>query len=582
MSRKNHKKEAVAPTGEANVGPLYDAPNDRDAVKVVPLGGCGEFGMNMTTYLFRNRLYVVDCGVRFPDPIKLGTDAIIPHVDPFFDRAGGPFAYIMTHGHEDHIGALPYILPRWPAPVYGTQWTLELIRNKFARRGLDPDRFSLIRVDAGDRIAGDDFNIEYIHVNHSIPMTCALMIRTPKVNIFHTGDFKFDDRPVIEPPADWVRIQAAARDGVDFLITDSTNSQAAGDCPGEASVLEPLIKTFKAAPAAVVISTFASNLWRLKTIVDACEASGRRLFVTGPGVEQTFAIAEAVGLYNVPAGIRLDDMGVARIARNKLVVLATGCQGEYRSALVRIAARQHRSFKIEEGDTVVLSSRIIPGNEKSIYYMMNDFLSQGAHVVTAREAPGIHVSGHAYSGDLLKLVSALRPKNYTPMHGGFSQLLANWNVGRSIPESKETSRIIQNGDVLQVSAEGVEHLGTLEVETRYVDGESGVVLPPDVLKERLKLGELGGALVTGAYNLKDRKWVAPPRVDLIGLHMPRGTDPEQWLDTAATSVRTRLPQLVTGGLSQEDAFEEMRISLRRQLSQVLKKKPVVLIKVQLL
>lgn len=561
---------------------LFTAPASADALRIVPLGGCGEFGMNLTCYLHRQRLYVVDCGVRFPDPIKLGTDAIIPHVDPFFEKTGGVYAYVMTHAHEDHIGAMPHILPRWPAPVYGTAWTLALIRLKLNKLGIDPERFSLIEVDAGDKITNEDFSFEFVHVNHSIPMTCALYIKTPAVNIFHTGDFKFDDQPIIEAPAAWPVLQRIGNEGVDLLVADSTNAATVGPCPGEASVVEPLTQVFKAAPQAVLISTFASNLWRLISIIEASKAAGRRVFITGPGVEQTLAVASSLGMYNMLESMRIEEADLRKVPRQQLVVLATGCQGEWRAAMARIANGEHRAFKIEPNDTVVLSSRIIPGNEKPIYAMLNNLLAKGAKVVTAREAPGIHVSGHAYRDDLDRLIKTLKPKNYTPMHGGFSQMLANWEIGRDGVDGG-TSQIMQNGDVLEATKKGVTKLGHLAVETRYIDGQAAVILPPEVLKDRLKLGELGGALVTGAYNARERRWVSPPEVELIGLKLPDRIDEEEWLETQATMVRTRLPQLVAGkGLTRDDAYEEIRISLRRQLAAVLQKKPIVLVKVHLL
>ncbi len=559
---------------------LFHAPSDPKTLRIIPMGGCGEFGMNLTAYLWQKKLFVIDCGVKFPDPIRLGTDAVLPDVSPYFTEAGGVYAYIITHGHEDHIGALPHVLKKWPAPVYATGWSAELLKMKLQRLGEDPDRYPVTIVQAGDHVRVDEFDVEFVHMNHSIPHTCALFIRTPALNVFHTGDFKFDDQPLLEAPADWTRLKAIGVEGVDLLLADSTNAEKAGLCPGEATVVGPLTAVLKAAPEAVLLSTFSSNLFRLKSIADACIAAGRRVFIAGTGLENTLGIAKTLDLYHFPESLRINEDQVGRFPRSKLVVLATGCQGEWRSAMARIAKQEFKAFRVKAGDTVVLSSRIIPGNEKALLTMFNEFQKAGARIITAREVPGIHVSGHAYQGDLNLLHDALKPRFFAPVHGAFGQLKANQGRGEA---AGSISQLIETGDVLDARRDGIENVGKIEISLNYVDGDSGVVMSYETLRDRLRIGELGCALVTGVYDCGKKDWVVPVEVELTGLALPQSDDGAGWLRQVAGRVANEAAKLAQGkGAEGTNLDEGIRIFLRRQLFQVLKKKPVVLVKLHLI
>jgi ribonuclease J len=562
---------------------LFNSPQDPDSLRIIPMGGVGEFGMNITAYLYRDRLLIVDCGVRFPEPHKLGVNGVIPSVGPFFAQAGGVFAYVMTHGHEDHIGALPYILSRWPAPLYATPWTIELIKARMRRLDLDPNSFALHEVSAGDRIKAAEFDIELVHVNHSIPMTCSLVIRTPTVKVFHTGDFKLDPTPVGEPPFDPQLLKSIGETGIDLLVADSTNSDKTGRSPSESLVLGPLTKVFKECSGAIICSTFASNLWRLKIIADACIATGRRLFVAGAGLEQTLTIGKALHLYHLPENLQVSTEELSSFPRNRLVVLATGCQGEWRSALVRISAGEHKDFAAKPGDTLVLSARIIPGNEKQILGMCNGFLRQGVAIITTREHPGIHVSGHAYREDLELLFSLLKPKNYMPVHGAYSQLLANHRLASDKMECFGKSMLVQSGDVIDLTSDGVRVIGEVSIGLEYVDAEASVPLPAEILRDRLKIGELGLVIVTGTYDPVAKKWISPAEIDIFGLAFPDQIRQENWISTERSRIESMTPQLLFGKLlSIANAKEEIRIYLRRKLHQVFRKKPVVIVKINVI
>jgi ribonuclease J len=315
------------------------------------------------------------------------------------------------------------------------------------------------------------------------------------------------------------------------------------------------------------------------TIADACAAAGRRLFVTGGGLEATLGHAKDLGLYELPPGLRVLEDDLPSVPRHRLCVVATGCQGEWRSAMARIAADEHRSVSVESGDTVILSARTIPGNERSVIHMLDDLRRLGAHIVTPREAPGLHVSGHAYGGDLEVVRQALRPRIYLPMHGSFGHLTANLDGAHA---KGHAGHILESGDVVDIRRSGLALVGKVEVELRYVDGESGVVVPGEALRERWKIGELGAALLTGVYVVAERRWLVAPEITLQGLRLPPALSLEGFHASATTAVRQRTAELVHQAAAEPDEVaEELRILVRRHLAAVLKKKPVVLVKLHL-
>lgn len=534
--------------------------------------------MNMTGYIYRDRLFVVDCGLRFSDPSKLGTDALIPAVDRWFAEFSKVAAYVITHGHEDHIGALPYIIERWPAPIYATKWTIELIKNKFARMGIDPSRHTINEVAPNDIVKLHDFEVEYLHVNHSIPSACALLVRAGDNRVFHTGDFKFDFSATHEPPLSRERLANIGR--VDLLLADSTNADKDGMCPSEQSVLEPLKGVIEGSKGAVIVTTFASNLWRLKVVIELALSTGRKLFVTGSGMESTLLIAARLGMLQIPQQVIVTDTQLKSVARKDLLVLASGCQGEFRSALARIAYSEHRDIKIYPGDMVVFSSRIIPGNERSILGIVDQLKKQGADVVTPKEVPGIHVSGHAYGGDLAALATTLQPSFYAPIHGSYGHLHANRQRFSQYGLRQEQVVLIENGDVIDIEAGRVTKVAGPIFEYEYIDSDSYAIISQEVLRERLRIGERGAALVTGVFALSSSRWLAPPEIELIGLAFPWHTNQSTWIDEQKRQVR----DLISGysrksGVDKETLAEEVRVSLRRALTAALKKKPVVIVKV---
>ncbi|MEY4632282.1 MAG: Ribonuclease 1 [Pseudomonadota bacterium] len=557
---------------------------NEDSVRLLPFGGCGEFGMNLTGYLYRGKLYVVDCGVMFPDPSKLGVEAIYPDVNPWFERAGGVHAYLITHGHEDHIGALPYVLDRWPAPVYATPWTAALINAKFVRRKV-AGRFEVNEVAPGGRLKFGDVKVDYIPVNHSIPQASALLMQFGRHRIFHTGDFRIDFQTQYEPMMDLEQIRAIGREGVDLLVADSTNAHRPGTGPGELSVVEPLAEIMRNCEGAMIISTFASNYWRIKTVANLCSKLGKKLLILGGGIEQAIAIAGQTGFEPLPDDIRTTEEQVAsgHVPRDRVVVLATGSQGEWRSALSRLSAGEHRSFKVLPGDTVVFSSRIIPGNEKSVLWLINGFIRAGANVVTSRDNPGIHVSGHAYRDEIKTLVECLKPRFFIPMHGTFSHLDSNEKVIDELGLDATGTMLMEDGDIVELSDKGVSKAGAVDVGILYVDSDSYASLTKEVLRERLRIGEGGCAFITGVFDLGGKRWLRAPDILLQGIEFrPEDghagpVNREVWLEEAAMYVADAVTSLASRQqeIDGEALEEEARLTLRRLLFGSLNRKPSV-------
>lgn len=531
----------------------------------------------MTGYICDDRLYLVDAGVSFPDPSKLGVESLFPDMTPWIEQFGGVYAYIITHGHEDHIGALSFMLDRWPGPVYTTPWTAALIDSKLLRRGIGV-RYPIHRVLPGDRVECEDFSLEFVPFNHSIPNACGLMIRGPKFNIFHTGDFKFDFTPVSEKPVDIKHLEKLGSEGVHLLLADSTNAHIPGYCPSESSVIEPMKKAFAdGGSGAVLVTTFSSNFFRLKTILDVCAESGRKALILGGGLDNCIKIASELGMFQPPPGLIIDSSIASNIDRSKLCVIATGSQGEWRSAMMRLANGEHRQFSICPGDLVIFSSRTIPGNERIVQYMMSLLERRGARIFSVRNDPSIHVSGHGYREELKQLVKTLKPKNFIPVHGTFSHLTSNSKVPAEVGMTETRSYVIENGDVIDVGTDEITISDRIDIDHLFVDSGSMDLLPYEVLRERLRVGELGLVALAACCDLAESNLVGQIKISVQGLVAPSGIENEEFESAIRkAAVRGFNNSVSARETSAEELEENMRIEVRRYLFQVLRKKPVVI------
>lgn len=536
---------------------------------ISPLGGCGEFGMNTTAYIYRKKLYIVDAGVMFPDPRKLGVAAIMPDISLLANYFKGVEAYIITHGHEDHIGALPFLYKKWPAPIYATPWTCALIQRKFQEHYLDPNCLQMVQ--SLDTVNCDGIKFTYLHVNHSIPDACALAIETDEVCVVHTGDFKIEDQPLDGKSLDKKIFRELGKKGVNLLIADSTNSQRPGRCPDEWETAQDLSNLIQSSPGRCFITTFASNLWRIKIIAEICRKLKKHLVPIGRGMQNTIELGMQLGYLNIDPSLLLSEEEASQFSDNKLVILVSGSQAEYRSALWRIALSEHRQFKISAQDRIIFSARVIPGNEKNVATLISELEKQGAQVITARTHPNIHVSGHAYQDELIELLTYLRPNFYMPVHGGFSQLIANQKLGKTLSFQNHQIISVQDGDVLEVSPKSVLCFTTIEIPRLFIEQDSTIVISYETLRERLRIGENGVIIITGCFSSSRKNWLISPTLTIQGLKLPIEDD---WLVKTNNYLAEAIENLPKQSASDYNEFA--RIHIRKKVIPIVNKKPVVI------
>jgi ribonuclease J len=459
-------------------------------VRIVPLGGLGEIGMNCMAVECDGRIAVVDCGIMFPNE-PLGIDVIAPDLSYLRDRREQVGAIFLTHGHEDHLGAVPFLLRDVPVPVYGTRFTLALLKPRLDEAGVSAD---LREVAPGDvRPAGDasPISAEFFSVTHSIPDACGLALRTPQGTILHSGDFKIDERPVAGPGMDLARVEALGREGIRLLLSDSTNAERPGTSLSESDVAAALEEVFERARGRVLVACFASNIHRLQQVANAARAFGRRLAFLGRSMEANVRLAQAMGYLDVPAWMPVGFPEARDLPPRELCVLTTGTQGEPRSALARLARGDHPDLEVAPGDLVVLSSRYIPGNEIAIGQVVNDLCRRGAEVAYEHLRP-LHVSGHAQEAEQRRLIALARPAHFVPIHGEFRHLARH--AAHAAAEGVPGRDILVDGKVLELTDRGVLVApGEVPVGRVYTDRDEllGADIGALVVKDRRLLAEAG-------------------------------------------------------------------------------------------
>lgn len=538
---------------------------------VIPFGGCGEFGMNMMGYFYQGEMLIVDCGLMFSEEFRLGTDALI--VDPswFFDKFDHihSLSYIMTHGHEDHIGGVPYFLKAKPAALYATAWTQKLITQKLIRMGAEYLCENLIEVNPREVLEIGSFKVSWIHVNHSIPMACSVWIETPSARLMHTADFKVDHHSPWEIPYDFEFLETLASKGCDAIVTDSTNALKPGRCGGEGSVIEPLRRQIDKASGCVVVTTFSSNIHRVLSILDICLKLGKKVGLLGTGMKKSFENAKELDL--IPEqyfNILVPEESFRKVDRTNLVIVATGCQGEILSGLSRLIRGEYPHFNLSNLDTVIFSSRIIPGSEKSLFNLLNACAKLQIKTVTSYDESEIHVSGHGYREDVNDVLKVVKPHVHIPVHGGHVQLVGN----ASTATTEENNLIVENGTILEVSGAGVKPAGKIPVERVYVDGFSRHLIDYETLRERLRIGESGLVLVSIACN--EQNSIQSLQCDVVGLSLPDELNLQKFntkIENSVAEVLKRLP-MKTGD---EEIVEKIRIKIRGFCTDLFKKKVVV-------
>lgn len=462
---------------------------NKNRIKVIPLGGLGEVGKNITVIEYGEEIVVIDCGMTFPDSDMLGVDVVIPDVSYLVKNKERVKGFFVTHGHEDHIGAFAYILKQINVPIYGTKLTLGLIESKLQEANM-LSTTSLNLVTPGEIIKLDKFKVEFIRTNHSIADSCALAIHTPLGVIVHTGDFKVDFTPVDGEVIDLGRFAELGKRGVLLLMADSTNSGHSGYTMSEKTVGETLKNLFSKANGRIIVATFASNIHRLQQIIDSSVLYGRKVAFSGRSMEKISEVAMNLGYLNIPDGTLVDLKDIKLYNSEQITIVTTGSQGEPMSALTRIAAGSHRSIQVEKGDMIIISATPIPGNEKPVSRVINELVKKGANVIY-KAIEDIHVSGHACEEELKLIHSIVRPKFFMPVHGEYKHLRKHSLIAQQLGLKKENSFILENGNILELTRKTARINGKVPVGNVLVDGVGIGDIGNIVLRDRKVLSNDG-------------------------------------------------------------------------------------------
>ncbi|MFZ2178132.1 MAG: RNase J family beta-CASP ribonuclease [Rhodococcus sp. (in: high G+C Gram-positive bacteria)] len=530
----------VAPAGAmARLGPPPKAPFN--GLRVVALGGIGEIGRNMTVFEHQGKLLIVDCGVLFPEDQQPGVDLILPDFRHIEDRMADVEAVILTHGHEDHIGAIPFLLRLRPdIPVVGSRFTLALVAAKCREHRQRPN---LVEVMEGHRTEHGPFECEFFAVNHSIPDALAVAIRTDAGVVLHTGDIKLDQLPLDGRLTDLAGFSRLGDEGVDLFLVDSTNAEVPGFVTPEREIGGVLDNVIGKAKQRVIVASFASHVHRIQQVVDVAHRYNRRVAFVGRSMVRNMQIAEDLGYLTVPSGLVVDIDTAANLPDDRLVLISTGSQGEPLSALSRMARGEHRQINIQANDLVVLASSLIPGNENSVFAVVNGLAKRGATVVTQQSAK-VHVSGHASAGELLYLYNAVRPTNAMPVHGEWRHLRANAALAKATGVPEDRIVLAEDGVVVDMVDGLAEIVGQVPVGYVYVDGLSVGDVGESTLSDRLVLGEGGFIAISLVIDESTGRAVSTPEVSGRGF-----SDDPTALKAAAQLVEAELLNLAAEGIN---------------------------------
>jgi ribonuclease J len=544
-------------------------------LQVIPLGGVGEFGMNMTAIRYADDIIVVDSGMMFPDAELLGVDLVMPDITFLKENQEQVRALILTHGHEDHIGAVPYFLTDIDVPVYGTAFTLALVERRMEEYDLEEEP-RLHRVKPKQIVEIGPFKIEFIHVTHSIVSAVALAITTPLGVIIHTGDYKVDPTPTDNELFDLHTLADYGKRGVLLLLSDSTNSDRPGYTESERAVRPRMEEIFNRAESRVVVSCFSSSIHRIQLVLDLAQEYGRRVAVIGRSMVSVTEIAHGLGLLQIPDGILLRPQDAMAIAPEKVAFLISGTQGEPMSALSRVAVDNHKHVSVEKGDTVVLSSRIIPGNEKAIFRMIDHMARRGADVLYGTMNPPLHVSGHASVEEMKLVLNLVRPRYFMPIHGEFRQLSKHARLAEHLRFlGLEESFIMEAGEVLEIDHHGARKSGKVPVGHVCIDsGSVDDVVHDVIIRDRRHLSEDGIVLPIIAINRNTGRIESVPEIVSRGFTAGDGAE---FIEKARQLVAKTLE-----GSNQEEKTdwgvmkEKIRADLKRYIVKETSQRPLIM------
>jgi len=542
-------------------------------VRIVPLGGLGEIGMNMTLLETVEDILVIDAGLMFPEEEMLGVDLVLPDATYLLAQRDRVRGIVLTHGHEDHTGALPYLVPQLPVPIFGTPLSLGLVQEKLREFGLD-QQATLQPVRPQDRLRLGALDVEFVRVSHSIPDGVAVAVGTPAGLVVHTGDFKFDGTPVDGEVTDVQKFAELGRRGILALLSDSTNAARAGTTPSEATIGRTFEQIFRGATGRVIVACFASNIHRVQQVLDVAARLGRKVAVNGKSMAANVRIAGELGYLRVPPDtlLRLDELH--RLPPDQGVVITTGSQGEPLSAVARMAVGEHKQLEIQPGDTVIFSARVIPGNEQSIARTVNQLLKRGAQVITEDVCPGVHVSGHPCQEELKFMLRLTRPRFFVPVHGEHRHLHWHADLARQMGMPKERVFLLEDGDVLELTEADGRVTGRVPAGRVLVDGKGVGDVGDTVLRDRQHLAQDGLVVVVVGLGKDGTITVGPDIISRGFADLPEG-------DALFEGARKLVVEVLEGCGNDEKTDwalvkQRIRSALRKFIQKAVERRPMIL------
>ena len=544
--------------------------SDKKTLRIIPIGGLGEVGKNMTLYEYKNDILIVDSGIMFPENDMLGIDYIIPDFEGYLkDKKDKVRGIIFTHGHEDHIGAIHHLLEMIDAPIYATPLTRGLIEVKLNRYGMS-GKADQRNVNAGDRVQIGSFHVDFFHVCHSIPDGVGLGIESPAGLIVHTGDYKFDHTPVDNWPTDYAKLAEFSDRGVLALLSDSTNATEPGWTPSERIIDEGLDQVFEQAEGRILVATFASLISRMQQVANAAERHGRKIAFTGRSMVDNMKMARELGYVNFPERLVIPLEKSLSMPDNQVVLMCTGSQGEPRSIMGRLARGTNRKFDVREGDTIVFSSYPIPGNEESVYQTINQLFRRGANVIYEAMAP-VHVSGHASQEEIKLLIHLVKPKYIIPIHGELRMLRQQARIAEEAGISKENIQVVENGQIIEF-VDGELRLGErIPGDYIFVDGSGVGDVDRSIVYERESLGRDGVMIISLDVNESGNKLLGTPEILTRGFMLP------EEMNEVIDGLHNRIEKAVQNGNGNlENAILR---SLKSYLYQELHRNPFIFVMV---
>ncbi|RUT46845.1 ribonuclease J [Paenibacillus anaericanus] len=549
--------------------------NNNEKLMIFALGGVAEIGKNMYVVQYGNDIVVIDSGLKFPEEDMLGIDIVIPDITYLTENRDKVRGIVLTHGHEDHIGGLPYVLKNLNVPVYGTKLTLGLVESKLKEANLlGETKRVLINADSEIEL-GTTMKATFFKTNHSIPDSVGVCIETPEGNVVHTGDFKFDHTPVNDQYADLHRMGEIGAKGVLALLSDSTNAEKPGFTPSEKNVGIVLNDIFRKAQQRVVVATFASNVHRVQQVIDAAFATGRKITIIGRSMVNVVSIASELGYLNVPEGILIEPEEVNKMAADRVVILCTGSQGEPMSALTRMARSTHRKVDILPGDTVIIAATPVPGNEKYVGRTIDELFRLGAEVIYSGSNTGVHVSGHGSQEELKLMLNLMRPKFFIPVHGEYRMLRKHAQLGQSVGIDPENIFLMDIGEVVEIDNGTARKAGKVPAGNVLIDGLGVGDVGNIVLRDRKLLSQDGILVVVVTLSKQDGTIVSGP--DIISRGFVYVRESEGLLEEANRIVSSTLEKLMSENVNEWASLKtNVKDALGRFLYEQTRRRPMIL------